>query len=166
MTTAREPGRVRYSAPSGTFAIDVDEHGFGEGRPARTHAAAAAACAAAGARLCTSAEYDLACTCGHAGAMRDTRHEFQATIVSKCFGGTANTWDSSRCENADGVADLLSGRVELLADAEASGAHLLAGATLFVGGHWNLFCGYRSRAVDGTLRDGDWPWVGYRCCTD
>lgn len=159
-----EAGRVRYTAGASSFAIDVDESSFEAGADT-THAAAQAACRARGARLCTSAEFDRACYCGYKEAIAGGR-QFQSSLIATCFGEEGEGWSTSHCSSADGVTNLLSGRVELLADAERSGAHLIAGATLFVGGGWNLYCGYRSRAVDGPLQQGAWPWVGYRCCTD
>jgi hypothetical protein len=181
--TSRLPdGRgVVYRVPGLTpFRIDTHEHAptLSEGDHL-TGALAERACRAEGGRLCTSNEWYVACACGHASTLtsdlawwRPRRVFIDEALVARARRDCQRTrpgdalGTGETCRSDHGVADLLGGSSEVLADRIAGGAHLLAGRNSTLEEDWMTKCEYRAMMTDASLRGHDWRFVGFRCCAD
>jgi hypothetical protein len=148
------PRGVSVEAPSGNYTIDADETKV----PARTMDAANAACAARGARLCSSDEWNLACVCTYP-------NESTGGAKLSSNGGLVYRMETEAGEDAlRDVRHLLSAASELVAPKIPGGVVLVAGPNDAVSDPFADDCRYRALLTDRALSSAAGDITAVRCC--
>jgi len=154
VTLTAVPNGITIAGPNGAFTIDADEAKL-EGK---TFEAARAACAARGARPCTSDEWYVACLCTYPNeSIGGSKLSVNERLVYRLES------DRSAAGTED-VKGLLTGASELVAPTIAGGGVLLAGPNDAIPDHFTADCRYRSLLPETALTSELGSLTGVRCC--